>query len=78
MAIKSTSEAKRRRIRRISATKMEETREFIRVKCPKCEGRKRIKVYDHDEHAVSHNFYNEVKCPDCHGIGHVYKEPQST
>jgi len=55
---------------------MEETREFIRVKCPKCEGRKRIKVYDHDEHAVSHNFYNEVKCPTCKGMGFIYREKE--
>jgi DnaJ-class molecular chaperone len=53
---------------------MEETKELVKAECPKCEGRGRIKVYDHDEHAVSHNFYNEVKCPTCHGMGHIYKE----
>ena len=74
MLIKNTSETKRRKIRRISVIEMEKTREFVRIKCPKCEGEGIVWVASHDEHAVSHNFYDEKDCPDCNGLGFIYKE----
>ena len=74
MAIKSTSEAKRRKIRKISATKMEETRELIRIECPECKGEGIVYELDHDDECVSMTSYKEKECPTCKGVGFIYKE----
>ena len=53
---------------------MEETRELVKVTCPKCNGKGTAWEASHDEHAVSHSFYDEKECPTCRGLKHIYKE----